>query len=243
MKNNKTASPVKVIFNREMAAYFSSPIAYIVTSAFLILTGIFFFSTFFLNNRADLRGFFGLLPVFFAFLIPAITMRSFSEETRSGSFETLMTLPVTGMDVVLGKFLSTWCQSCCLLVPSLMYVITASIFGNPDFGPIIGGYIGAVFLAAAFTAIGIFSSSITKNQIIALFVGIIICLFLGWILDVFMVLLPAGLVSVFQFFSAGQHFSSISRGILDSRDLLYFISLTVLFFSMTVNSVTSRRAA
>ncbi|NLM01281.1 MAG: ABC transporter [Treponema sp.] len=238
----KAKSPVCVILKRELSAYFTSPIAYIVTGLFLIFSGLLFFSTFFIIGRADLRNFFGLLPILFSFFIPALTMRVFSEETRSGSLETLMTLPVTCFDVVLGKYLASFIFSCAMLAPTLFYVLTAAIFGSPDYGPILGGYIGAIFLAGSFSAIGVFASSVTKNQIIAFFIAFSISILLVMI-ESFLFLLPAGIVNFLAFFSAGSHFSSISRGILDSRDLLYFISLTVLFFSMTVKSLSAGRAA
>lgn len=242
MEKSKMTSPVGVIFKRELAAYFTSPIAYIVTGLFLIFSAVMFFSTFFIIGRADLRNFFGLLPLLFAFFIPALTMRTFSEETRSGSIETLMTLPVTSFDVVLGKYLASFVCSCSMLIPTLFYVLTACIFGSPDFGPILGGYIGAIFLLAGFTAIGIFASSLTNNQIVAFFIAFSISILLAMI-DSFLFLLPSVFVDFLGFFSAGSHFASISRGILDSRDLLYFISLTVLFFAMTVKSLSARRTA
>ncbi len=233
-------NPALVIFKREFKSYFTSPVAYIVTALFLIISGFMFFSTFFLNNRAELRQFFGLLPIMLSFFVPALTMRLFAEEKRSGSLETLMTLPVTELDVVAGKFAASLCGTLIMLLPTLFYVITAEIFGSPDYGPIIGGYIGAIFLSASFTAIGLFASSITKNQIIAFFTAFIICIVLT-LIDVFLVLLPAPLVSFLSFISANSHFTSISRGIIDTRDLLYFISLTALFFVITVKVQQTER--
>jgi len=232
MKNNKP-NCAAIIFKREFKAYFTSPIAYIVTGLFLIISGVMFFSTFFLYDRAELRQFFGLLPLLLSFFVPALTMRLFSEEKRSGSMETLMTLPVTEVDVVCGKYLASLTGTLLMIAPSLFYVITAEIFGSPDYGPIIGGYLGAFFLCATFTAIGIFASSTTKNQIIAFFTGFIICIALTMV-DAFLILLPAPLVSLLTFLSANAHFTSISRGIIDTRDLLYFVSLTALFFVLTV---------
>lgn len=226
-------NPAGIIFRRELKAYFTGPVAYIVTGLFLIISGIMFFSTFFLNGRAELRQFFGLLPVMLSFFVPALTMRLFAEEKRSGSMETLMTLPVTEVDVVSGKFLASFTGTLIMIVPTLFYAVTAEIFGSPDYGPIVGGYIGTIFLCLSFTAIGLFASSITKNQIIAFFTGFIICIALT-MLDVFLILLPAPLVSFLTFLSADSHFTSISRGIIDTRDLLYFISLTALFLVLTV---------
>ena len=228
-------NPALIIFKREFKSYFTSPVAYIVTGLFLIISGIMFFSTFFLNNRAELRQFFGLLPIFMSFFVPALTMRLFAEEKRSGSLETLMTLPVTEVDVVAGKYAASLAGTLSMLVPSLFYVITLEIFGSPDYGPIIGGYMGAIFICAAFSAIGLFSSSITKNQIIAFAVAMAICLALTFV-ESFLVFLPDGIVKIFSFLSASVHFGSISKGIVDTRDLLYFVSLTALFFVCTVRA-------
>jgi ABC-2 type transport system permease protein len=227
---------------RELAAYFTSPVAYIVTGLFLAFSGFIFFSTFFLANRAELRNFFSLLPILFAFFIPAITMRLFSEEARSGSLETLMTLPVSGADAVAGKFLAAFIFSASMLVPTFVYAATVFVLGSPDVGPMIGGYLGALFLAACFTSIGLFASTLTKNQIVAFFVAFAVCIVLA-LVDKFLIFLPARIVDQFEFVSAGYHFESISRGIVDTRDLLYFLSLTVLFLGLAVRSVENRRAA
>ena len=231
--NTKTKKPAVVIFKRELASYFASPIAYIVTGLFLIITGVMFFTAFYLQNRASMRNLFQLLPMILSFFIPALTMRVYAEEKRVGSIETLYTLPVTEFDVTLGKFLASFTASVIMLAPTLLYLLGMLPFGRPDAGPVIGGYIGALFLCAAFSAIGIFASSITKNQIIAFFTAFIICIVLTMISE-FLIFLPAPVVGFLQFVSANEHFTSISRGIIDTRDLVYFISLTALFFSLTV---------
>lgn len=230
---NKSKNPAAVIFRREFAAYFASPIAYIVTGLFLIITGIMFFTAFYLQNRASMRNLFQMLPLILSFFIPALTMRVYAEEKRVGSIETLYTLPVTEFDVAAGKFLASFAASAVMIAPTLLYLVGMLPFGIPDAGPVIGGYIGALFLCAAFSAIGIFASSITKNQIIAFFTAFIICIALTMISD-FLIFLPAPIVGFLQFLSANEHFTSISRGIIDSRDLIYFVSLTALFFSLTV---------
>lgn len=238
--SKKVKNPALIIMRRELKSYFTSPIAYIVTGLFLIITGILFFTTFFLQNRAELRLLFGNLPVLLSFFVPALTMRIFAEEHRVGSIETLMTLPVTEIDVVCGKYLASLLSTLAMLCPTLFYVLTAEIFGSPDYGPIVGGYLGAVFLCASYTAIGIFATSITKNQIIAFFTGFIICIALT-MLDSFLIFLPAKIVSVLSYISANAHFNSVARGIIDTRDLLYFASLTSLFFAMTVKSQQKSR--
>lgn len=237
---SKKPSPAIVIMKRELATYFTNPISYIVTGLFLIITGVMFFTTFFLQNRANMRNFFSLLPILFSFFIPALTMRLYSEEKKSGSIETLMTLPVTELQVVTGKFLAAFISSAIMLAPTLLYLVSILFFGKPDIGPIIGGYIGAIFLCAAFSAIGVFASSVTKNQLTAFFVAFMICIVLTMI-DAFLIFLPAPIVSLLQFISANEHFTSISRGIIDTRDLIYFISLTALFFCLTVKTQQNDR--
>ena len=212
------------IFKREFKSYFISPIAYIVISIFLMVTGWFFFSSFFIYNQASLRGFFSLLPFTFAFVIPAVTMRLISEELNVGSYETLLTLPVSTLDVVLGKFLAAVAFVVVMLVPTLFYPITISFLGNLDWGPVIGGHIGALLLGAVFSAVGLFASSLTRNQIIAYIVGLSICFFLT-LIDKMDFFLPLPALTFFEYISADAHFQNIARGIIDSRDILYFISV------------------
>ncbi|MBQ0051764.1 MAG: ABC transporter permease [Treponema sp.] len=221
---------------REIKAYFTSPIAYIVTGLFLLASGFLFFNTFFLYNRAELRNFFGMLPILLSFFVPALTMRMLAEEKRSGSYETLLTLPVTELQITTGKFLAAFVSGAALLLPTLFYVVTCLIFGKPDFGPIVGGYLGALFLIAAFSAIGLFATSLTKNQIIAFFIAFAICIVFTMISG-FLVFMPAAVVNFFDYFCAYTHFESIARGIIDTRDLVYFVSLTAVFFVLTVNSL------
>lgn len=229
----KKQSVLSVIMKRELKSYFTSPVAYIVTCLFLILNGVLFFSLFFVQNRAELRSYFSNLPLFLSFFVPALTMKIFAEERRSGSMETLMTLPVTEWDVVTGKYLASFIGTLLMIAPTLLYIITLVIFGNPDGGPIAGGYVGAIFLSAVYTAIGCFSSAITKNQIIAFFTGLTICLGLT-MCDIFVIILPSSLVSFVSYISFRSHFDSISKGILDTRDIIYFLSVTALFFVLTV---------
>ena len=195
-KNTKK-SPAFIIMKRELQTYFTSPTAYIVTGLFVLICGIIFFATFFLQNSADLRAFFALLPMLLSFFVPALTMRLFSEESKSGSMETLMTLPVNEVHVVTGKYLASFLSTLIMISPSIFYVITTAIFGDPDVGPIIGGYIGTIFLCAGFTAVGVFASSVTKNQIIAFFTGFIICIALT-IIDTFLIFLPSIITAVYQ---------------------------------------------
>ena len=215
---------VRQVFKRDFKVYFLSPIAYIVISIFLILSGWFFFSTFFLFNQAEMRPFFSLLPILFAFIVPAVTMRLFSEELNTGSYELLLTLPVSVRDVVIGKFAAAVAFVGLMLLPTLSYGIFISFYGDLDWGPVIGGYAGAVLLGAAFASVGLFASSLTRNQIVAFIIGMSVCFFLT-LIDKILFFLPESAVGVFQFLGADFHFQNISRGILDSRDIVYFLSV------------------
>ena len=212
------------ICNKELKDYFISPISYIVISIFLLVTGWFFFTTFFYYNQADLRNFFGLLPITFAFLIPAVTMRLFSEEMNVGSYELLITLPVTFKDVLLGKFLAGVLFVAAAPLPTLAYPICIAFMGQLDWGPVAGGYLGALLLGAAFVAVGLFSSSLTRNQIIAFVVGMAICFSLT-LIDKMLFFFPNSLLGVIGYLGADFHFQNIAKGIVDSRDILYFLSV------------------
>lgn len=212
------------IFKKEFRVYFVSPIAYIVISIFLLVTGWFFFTTFFLFNQADLRNFFDLLPITFAFIVPAITMRLFAEELNVGSYETLLTMPVTFRDVIFGKFLAAVVLVATMLIPTLSYTITVSFMGELDWGPVVGGYLGAVLLGASFSAIGILASSLTRNQIIAYIVGMAVCFGLV-LIDKVLFFLPQSLLGTLEYVGADFHFENISKGIIDSRDIIYFLSV------------------
>ncbi|HGY10836.1 MAG TPA: ABC transporter [Desulfobacterales bacterium] len=213
------------VFKREFRTYFVSPIAYIVISFFLLVTGWFFFTTFFLYNQASLRNFFSLLPIIFSFVVPAVTMRLFSEEFNVGSYETLLTMPVTFLDVILGKFLASIAFIAAMLIPTLAYPLTVGFLGQVDWGPVAGGYIGAILLGAAFSAIGLLSSSMTRNQIIAFITAMAICFCLVMI-DKMLFFLPRFSLVFFQYLGADHHFQNISKGIIDSRDILYFLSIS-----------------
>ena len=212
------------IFRKEFKGYFISPIAYIVITIFLILTGWFFFSTFFLFGQAEMRNMFSLFPVILSFVIPAVTMRLFSEEFNTGSYELLLTMPVSPLNIILGKFLAASAFVAIMIFPTLIYSIFISYLGDLDWGPVIGGYLGTLLLGIAFSSIGIFASSLTKNQIIAFITGMTIC-FVLTLIDKMLFFLPESLLSVFQYLGADFHFQNISKGIIDSRDILYFLSI------------------
>ncbi len=213
------------IFKKEFRAYFVSPIAYIVISVFLLVTGWFFFTTFFIYNQADMRNFFTLLPLVFAFIVPAVTMRLFAEELNTGSYEILLTMPVSFTSVVIGKFMAAVAFIGTMLIPTISYPIFISFVGKLDWGPVIAGYIGAIMLGAAFSAVGILSSSITRNQIVAFIIGAVICFALT-LVERIMFFVPANLVTVIEYLGANVHFQNVAKGIIDSRDILYFVSVS-----------------
>ena len=217
---------IKHIFKKEFKAYFFSPIAYIVISVFLIIVGWLFFSTFFLDRQANMTRFFSLLPVAFAFVVPAVTMRLFSEEINIGSYEILLTMPVTFRDIIVGKFLAAVGFIGVMLVPTLFYALSITFLGKLDWGPVIGGYLGAILLGATYCSIGILASSITRNQVVAFIIGMAVCLALTLFIDFMLFFLPSFLVGIFQFLSANYHFKNIAKGVIDLRDILYFVSVS-----------------
>ncbi len=214
------------IVKKEFTSYFASPIAYIVIVIFLIVTGWFFFSSFFLFGRADLRDFFSLLPITLVFFIPAITMRSYAEEFGTGSYEILYTLPVTGLDILLAKFTAALGFVVVMLLPTISYPLWISSLGDLDWGPVLGGYLGAVLLASAYCSVGMLTSSFTKNQIVAFIAATAICFFL-YVIDKVLFLMPTFAAGFLQFLSADYHFRNIAKGIIDTRDIIYFLSATV----------------
>lgn len=228
------------IARRELKGYFVSPIAYIVIVIFLIVIGWFFFSPFFLLGRADLREFFSLLPITLVFFIPAITMRSYAEEFGSGSFEIISTLPVSGDEILIGKFLSTFAFVLFMLLPTISYPLWIATVGTLDWGPVIGGYIGAALLSAAYCSIGLFASSLTKNQIVAFFAATAAC-FVLYIIDKVLFLVPALLTGFLQFLSADYHFRNIAKGVLDTRDVVYFLSVIAIALIATRFATEERR--
>jgi ABC-2 type transport system permease protein len=213
------------IFQKEFKTYFVSPIAYIVMAIFLIVTGWFFFSPFFLRDQASLRSFFVMLPFVFSFVVPAITMKLFAEELNTGSYELLMTLPVNFRQVLAGKLAAAVGFIAMLLLPTIFYAISVAYAGDLDWGTVFGGYMGALLLGLTFAAIGLWASALTRNQIIAFIIAAAICFGLT-ILDAMLFFLPASMLTVLQYLAAGAHFENIAKGVVDSRDILYFLSLT-----------------
>ena len=232
-------SEMFAVMKKDLRDYFNSPIAYIVITIFLVFVGFFFFKDFFFYNQAEMRSFFQLMPLMLSFVIPAVTMRLFSEERHAGSFEILMTLPVSSKDIVLGKFLAGSVFALVMISPTLLYLITIIFLGSPDYGSIIGGYLGVALLSASYTSIGLLASSLTRNQIVAFISAWAACFFL-WMIDKISLFLPAKL-GFLTYIGSDYHFQNIAKGVIDSRDLIYFISVCVLSLMFTIKAVEERR--
>lgn len=230
----------RIVMRKELASYFISPIAYIVITLFLAVAGFIFFSTFFFNGVAEMRSFFELLPILFSIFIPALTMKLFAEERNSGSIEMLLTMPFTTAEVVAGKIAASTIFIAAMLTPTIIYPISIRFVGPLDLGPVLGGYIGALLLGMAFSAVGVFASSMTKNQIIAFIVAFAICMFLT-LVDKFLVLIPSRIVGFVEYLGADFHFKSVARGVIDSRDIIYFVSVVALSSLGAIKSIEDRR--
>jgi ABC-2 type transport system permease protein len=226
-QNRNHMRNVWIIAKRELASYFDSLIAYVIIIIFLGLSGFFtwlFGNNVFYQGQADLGIFFSISYWTLFFFIPAITMRTLSEETRSGTFEMLSTKAVSDRQIVTGKFLASLILVSIALVCTLPYYITISSLGSVDHGGIIGGYLGLLFISAMYVSIGVFSSSITSNQIVAYLITLFIATFFQLIFDMLEEEFRGTPGSVFDFLSARSHFDSLSRGVIDSRDIIYFLS-------------------
>ncbi len=226
------------IVKKELNSYFNSPLGYVVVSVFLVISGWLFIQTFFIIGQATLRSFFNLLPILFMFIIPAITMSSWAEEKRSGTVEVLMTFPVSAAKVVLAKFFSSFTFLLIMLILTLPIPMMVSNVGSPDKGIILAGYIGAILLGSAYIAIGLWVSSITKNQIISFLVAIAI-IFVFYMIGNSLILdaMPSAVASVGKFLSFGTHFDSILRGVISLSDILYYVSVIVFFLFLNARVV------
>lgn len=223
----KAMTNVVPIFKKEMRSYFTSPVAYIVISVFLLICGWFFSTSLFVIGQASMRNLFSIIPFIFTFFVPAITMRMLSEEKKTGTFELLVTMPVSDVEVILGKYLAAVALLSISVLLTISYAITVGALGNADVGVVVSGYIGLVLLGAGYVAIGILASSLTENQIVAFIISFLIIFVLS-LVDKVLLFVPPALQSLFEYLSAEYHFNNIARGVLDTRDLVYYASLTVL---------------
>lgn len=241
---------MKSIILREIKSFFGSPIGYLVIAVFLISNGLFlwvFEGDYNILNTgyADLTPFFTLAPWILIFLIPAVTMRSFSDEKKQGTLELLLTKPLSIWEIVNGKFLGSLFLIVLAIVPTFIYVKVISNLGLPegniDMGSTIGSYFGLLFLIASYSAIGIFTSTLSENQIVAFIIAVFLCFFFYFGFQGLATLIP-GDSNIVSAFGMQDHFKSMSRGVIDTRDVIYFLSITVLFLSFTVYQLKSFKA-
>lgn len=232
---------VAFVMKRELGAYFNSVVAYIVVILFLVITGALFWLNFFQEiNVLSLRTFFNQAPLFLAFFAPAITMGLFATEKRSGTLELLMTMPITDFQIVMGKFLASVVLLAVVFGMTLPYPATLAMLGNLDWGAVIAGYVGLLLLGASYCAIGIMASSWTRDQVVSILLAFSLCFFLFLIDQI--VGRPSGvLASAVEYLSTNYHFQNIARGVLDTRDVFYYLSLMGVCLTVATTSIGSRR--
>ncbi|MGB5695561.1 MAG: ABC transporter permease subunit [Polyangiales bacterium] len=228
------------IGGRQFRSYFNGPVAYIVICIVMLALGFFFWKTFFLFGLASAREMFRWLGLILVFALPALTMGLLAEEKRTGTIELLITMPVTESQVILGKFVGVLGLYAVLLLLTIPYPISVSTLGNLDWGPVWSGYLGLLLQGSAVLAIGLMASSWTSNQLIALFVALTLSVFF-WVLDKFLALLPTNAASALEWLSFDYHFQSMSRGVIDLRDVLFFVSVTVFALAAAFRALESRR--
>ena len=239
------------VFIKEINAFFSSLIAYLVIAVFLVMNGLFMWvfndSSVLDYNFASMDPLFSLAPFVLLFLIPAITMKSFAEEKQRGTIEFLLTKPLSETDVLIGKYLANLCLVLFALLPTIIYYYSVYQLGSPkgnlDSGAIMGSYIGLIFLAASFVAIGMFASSITENQIVAFILAAFLCFFMHWTFTYLaeMPVFIGGLDSILDSLGIASHYDAMSKGAIDTRDLIYFLSVITFFLSLTHTIISTKK--
>jgi ABC-2 type transport system permease protein len=253
---------VSLIFNRELKSYFSSLTAYVVIVMFLLITGYFFYSlltTFsivsfqaqtdpmlakqyqLLNiNETVVRPLFGSISIIMLLMTPLLTMRLFSEEKKSGTIELMLTFPVNDIDVILGKYLACFSVLLTMILLTTTFPILLIILGEPEVKPILTGYLGLILMGAAFISLGIFSSSLTENQIVAASVSFGM-LFFFWLISYSVTLVSGGLGQILAYLSINEHIESLSKGVIDSEDIIYYLCFIAVFLFLTLRSLEANR--
>jgi len=241
---------ITAITKRELGSYFESPVAYVFMVVFLVLIGFltFFVSRFYEAGQADLRPFFFWHPWMFLILVPAVAMRLWAEERRSGTIETLLTLPITMTQATLGKFIAAWIFLALAILLTFPIVLTTAYLGAPDRGAIMGGYLGSVLLAGAYLSVGMLTSAFTRNQVISFVLAVVICLFLllaGWPPVTALVArwAPDWLVQGVAAFSFMPHYEAFQKGVLDIRDFAYYFSIMIFMLFGTNLVLENRKSA
>src|SRR4051812_2258029 len=247
---NSAAGNVKAITKREMSAYFASPVAYVFIVIFLLLAGFFTFMAggFFQRNQANLEAFFLWHPWLYLFLVPSVGMRLWSEERRMGTIELLLTMPITAWQAIVGKFLASWAFLALALICTFPVILTVNYLGHPDNGVIFGAYVGSLLMAGAYLSISCMTSALTRNQVISFILSVVICLFLilaGWppVTDMLSQITDKpGLIEAVASFSVMTHFETFRRGVIDTRDVVFYIGIIVFCLFTTAVILRGHRA-
>ena len=232
---------ILTIYKKELRSFFTSPMAYVFLVVFALVNGYFFTNTFFLYNQSDMRSLFGIVPLVYLFFIPAVSMGLISREKSLGTLEIITTLPIRERDIVIGKYLAGLSLILvALFTTSIHYITLYNVGTTIDHGAVFTGYLGLALLGGVYTAVGVFSSSLTENQVIAFIVGIAIVL-VFFLMDKLLMFVPASLAGIVQYMSTEFHLSNIARGVIDTRNLVYFGSVIGFFLFMTTRVLEARK--
>lgn len=231
---------VSAIWRKEVKSYFASPSAYIVLAVFLLITGWFFTLNLFKENLAHMRSIFDMLPFILVIFAPAISMRLVSEERKSGTLELLVTMPVRDFDIVFGKFLAALTLYAVMLALTLIYPFTISLLGDVEAGPIFTGYIGLFLIGGSYLSLGLLASAMSENQIVAFIISFLLSAVFA-ILVFSAMILPPSIADVVQYLSTTYHFQNIARGVLDSRDVVYYLSLIFVSLLFASRALSQRK--
>ena len=232
---------INTICRRELGGFFNSPMAYIFLVIFAIVNGYFFTNTFFLFGQSDLRVLFDIVPLVYLFFIPAVSMGLIARENNLGTMETMSTMPLNSYEFVIGKFLAAFSLILLGLVATSIHLFTLiSVGTNVDYGAIFSGYLGLALMGGTYAAIGTYASSVTENQVVAFIIGVFIVL-VFFMLDKTLVFVPTSIAGFIQFLAVDYHLSNISRGVIDSRNLLYFFSVIGFFIFLTIQTLEMKR--
>ena len=232
---------LKAVYFKELKSYFNSPMAYIFLVIFSVINGYYFTRTFFLFNQSDMRSLFNIIPLIYLFFIPAVTMNLIAREKNLGTMEVISTLPLKDIDFVVGKFLAAFSLVATGLLVTLIHFFTLTQVGtNVDYGAVFTGYLGLALAGAVYSSVGTFASSITDNPVVAFIIGIFIVL-VFFLMDKMLMFVPIYLTGIIQYLSVDYHLSNISRGVIDSRNLVYFSSVVGFFLFTTVQILEIRK--
>ena len=232
---------ILTIYKKELRSFFTSPMAYVFLVVFALVNGYFFTNTFFLYNQSDMRSLFGIVPLVYLFFIPAVSMGLIYREKSLGTLEIITTLPIRERDIVIGKYLAGLSLILvALFTTSIHYITLYNVGTTIDHGAVFTGYLGLALLGGVYTAVGVFSSSLTENQVIAFIVGIAIVL-VFFLMDKLLMFVPASLAGIVQYMSTEFHLSNIARGVIDTRNLVYFGSVIGFFLFMTTRVLEARK--